>query len=406
MQNANTIKNVPKIYVVTAHGRQEVPARADERLMDILKRNGIPWSGISMYAKPLSGATASAPKTGLDWKLIDFKDTQEILLYFNRNINPFLFSLDNAKIVEGDGSDPLSTEYIYQAIDNASSTCHSYLKKLTPVECREVIAERIGDMIRANVPSGSKIVVGVSGGGDSNAMLHGLGQLKDHDISVHPIIVKGIPDWDAGVPRAQQLCENYGLPLDIIEEPDARSLLGITSKAPLIDCFEAVFKGDDFEFLGTLLIRLALMRRAKELGTEYICTGVNLEDSLCENLFRTANGLAPAAYPVRVIGSHKLLFPLWLCPKRIIDGCFPKYSLENYEARYPCFSIGRNLYYSVVFGLQSQFPGFPEHLVRGFSERSTAAPVNYVYDEELGFHVERFVPFALRNKFKQMLGRA
>jgi tRNA(Ile)-lysidine synthase TilS/MesJ len=174
----------------------------------------------------------------------------------------------------------------------------------------------------------------------------------------------------------------------------------------LIDRFEREFEGDDFEFVGTLLIRLALSRRAREIGTPFICTGLNLEDLLCENLFRVSSGLPPAVVPARPIGDLTLVLPLWLCPKRILDGCFPKFSLENYEARYPCYSLGRNLYYSLVYSIQSQFPGFAEQLARGFSEMSLANPVTYTLDEQLGFHIERFVPFPLRQKFLRMLSRS
>ena len=172
----------------------------------------------------------------------------------------------------------------------------------------------------------------------------------------------------------------------------------------LIDRFEREFKGDDFEFLGTLLVRLALIGRARELGSSFICTGLNLEDILCEAMFRLSNGLKPAAFPARAIDDVTLVFPLWLCPKRIIDGCFPKFSLENYDARYPCFSLGRNLYYSIVYLMQSQFPGFIEQMAQGLSRLSLVDPVTYQFDEHLGFHVERFVPFPLRQKFQKMLG--
>jgi len=99
----------------------------------------------------------------------------------------------------------------------------------------------------------------------------------------------------------------------------------------------------------------------------------------------------------------KLVMPLWMCPKRIIDGCFPKYSLDNYEARYPCFSLGRNLYYSVIYTIQSSYPGFPEQMARGLSQLAAKDPVEYHLDEQLGFYVERMVPLALRHKFKKML---
>ena len=396
----------PTVSVVTSHGRQPLAAVDDERLVDLLTRHGVPWSAVSIYAIPAEGGEPEL-RPCLDSRLSELRDASEILLYFNRNVNPFIFSLGNFKTVDSADGSQQATEYFYQQLDNDQGTAEAFLKKLSPEECRSVIADRVGDAIRDSLPKGADLVVGVSGGGDSNAMLYGLSKVGDHDLSVHPVIAKGIPDWDAGVPRARDLCETYGLDLTVLEEDDVKELLRIPSDSvPLIDRFEREFKGDDFEFLGTLLIRLALMRRAQELETPYICTGLNLEDVLCEEVFRVSTGMKPASIPARKIGDTTLVMPLWLCPKRIIDGCFPKYSLENYDARYPCFSLGRNLYYSIIYGLQSQFPGFPEQMAKGFSELSQADPVTYELDKQLGFHVERFVPFPLRRKFERMRGGA
>jgi hypothetical protein len=289
-------------------------------------------------------------------------------------------------------------------LDNSASAADAFLKKLSPTECRSIIAQRVAETVNEHLPRGSHLVVGVSGGGDSNSLLHGLMQM-DHGLVVHGVIIKGIPDWDHGVPRAHELCQRYGIELTVMEEHEVKALVGMPEDdVALIDRFEREFRDDDFEFLGTLLIRLALVQRAGEVGASFICTGLNLEDVMCESLFRLASGLTPAGFPVRDIGDMTLVLPLWLCPKRIIDGCFPTYSRENYEARYPCFSLGRNLYYSVVFATQSQFPGYLEQLARGLSQQSLANPVSYVLDSELGLHVERFVPFPLRNRFKRMLG--
>jgi tRNA(Ile)-lysidine synthase TilS/MesJ len=397
------MKSHVPVSIVTAHGRQPLKGAPDERLVDMLQRNGVPWSAVAAYVAPKGGGELKLSPS-LDKRLQEFEDTEEILLYFNRNVNPFLFSLNNFKIVESDNSEVQATDYFYQKFDNTRSSAEVFLKKLSPEECRLVIADRVAETIREQMPDGGKLVVGVSGGGDSNALLYGLSQLRASGLEVHPIIIKGIPDWDLGVPRAQALCENYGLDLTVVEEDDVKELLGISrGSASLIDRFEREFKGDDFEFVGTLLIRLALLQHAKRLGAEFICTGLNLEDVLCEAMFRVSSGLRPAGFPARRIGETTLLFPLWLCPKRIIDGCFPKYSLQNYDARYPCFSLGRNLYYSLVYAIQSQFPGYAEQLARGLSELSREAPVTYTFDEQLGFHVERFVPFPLRQKFLRMV---
>ncbi|WP_406630109.1 hypothetical protein [Amycolatopsis sp. WGS_07] len=394
----------PTISIVTAHGRQVLAGDGNERLVDLLNRHRVPWSAVAAYVVPRSGGEPRLSPS-LDTRLEEFEDAAEILLYFNRNVNPFLFALDDFKTIES--ADPsLGTEYFYQRLDNESGTAEAFLKKLSPDECKEIIADRVAETVRAAVPEGSTLVVGVSGGGDSNAMLLGLSRLADYGVTIDPVILKGIPDWDAGVPRAQALCESYGLDLTVIDENEVKDLLGIPvdDPTPLIDRFEREFAGDDFEFMGTLLIRLALTKRAKDVGTSYIATGLNLEDVVCEAMFRVSSGMKPAPFPAREIGETTLVFPLWMCPKRIIDGCFPKYSLDNYDARYPCFSLGRNMYYSVVYAMQSQFPGFLEQLTRGLSKMSMTDPITYTLDEQLGFYTERAVPFPLRRRFQKMLG--
>jgi tRNA(Ile)-lysidine synthase TilS/MesJ len=390
------------VYVVTAHGRQSLDSGDNERIFELLQRNGIPWSGVAIYTASASGGPLQLTPC-LDRRLEDFADGTEIYVYFNRNVNPFIFSLAQFQQVPA-LADAEATEYFYQRLDNGASSASAFLKKLSPAECQSVIAERVAETIRATVPAGTDLVVGVSGGGDSNALLYALSKLQAHQIRVHPVIIMGIPDWDQGVPRARELCGTYGLDLTVMDEQEVKALLGIPAdNLALIDRFEREFEGDDFEFLGTLLVRLALAKRARELGTSFICTGLNLEDILCEAMFRVSSGMEPAAFPARVIGDMTLVFPLWLCPKRIIDGCFPRMSLDNYESRYPCFSLGRNLYYSLVFSMQSQFPGFVEQLAHGLSELATKYPVSYTHDAALGFHVERFVPFPLREKFRRML---
>ncbi len=395
----------PTVSLITAHDRKNLAIEKDERLIDLLKRHGIYWSAVTIYSVPRAGG-APVLSSCLDLHLSEFENDAELLIYYNRNIDPSLFSTDLFKVIDTALPTQHATEYFYQQMDNDRSRAKLYLKKLSQKECQSIVAERVGEVIRTVMPPDTPLVVGVSGGGDSNALLHALSTINDYGLKVHPIIIKGIPEWDKGVPRAQELCDRYHLDLTVMEEEEVRGLLHMPDDSPkLIALFEETFKGDDFEFLGTLLVRLALVAHARKTGTNYICTGLNLEDVLCEGMFRVSSGMKPASIPSRQIGDMNLLFPLWLCPKRIIDGCFPKFSLENYEARFPGFSLGRNLYYSVIYSIQSQFPGFAEQLARGFSDLSLKDPVAYHYDKELGFHVERHIPSSLRQRFLQMIGR-
>ncbi|MCP9491660.1 MAG: hypothetical protein MSC31_17560 [Solirubrobacteraceae bacterium MAG38_C4-C5] len=394
------------VSVVTAHGRQLLEGRRDERLLDLLHRHRIPWSAVAVYVRVAPGEPlVLAPR--LDARLGEIGAEAEVFLYFNRNINPFVFSVAGYEAVPTRDGSPEATEYFYQRLDNERGDASTYLKRLSADEAKEIVAARVADTVNEFLPGGGELVVGVSGGGDSNALLYGLSLLHERDVTVHPVMLTGIPDWDSGVPRAQRLCDSYGLKLRVVEEREVQEVLGMyDSDAALLDRFERYFPGDDFEFLGTLLIRLVLTAEARSRGAQSICTGLNLEDVVCEAMFRVANGLKPAGIPQRQVGDVGLLFPLWLCPKRIIDGCFPTLSLDNYEARYPGFSLGRNLYYSVVYNMQSSFPGFVETFAQGLSQASRQDPVDYHFDDQLGFHVERFVPFPLRRRFEAMLGRS
>ena len=401
------VPTLPDIAIVTAHGRRRLTGAPNERLIDVLSRGGVPWSATAIYGTRRGGDTELLPALGR--RLDELRDFDEVLVYFNRNVNPFLFALGDfaATVAGSDGGagSRAASEYVYQMIDNDQATVSNHLVALTPQACRDIVADRIGDVVRDRLPGGGDLVVGVSGGGDSNAMLDGLSKAAGDGLTIHPVIVKGIPDWDAGVPRAEALCAEYGLSLTVLEEREVRAMMGIpVDGVSLVERFEREFAGDDFEFLGTLIIRIALAAHAKRIGTSFIATGLNLEDVACEQLYRLTSGLKPTSMPERTIGETTLLMPLWMCPKRIIDGCFPKYALDNYEARYPCFSMGRNLYYSMAYTLQSTHPGSLEALVRGLSTIAERDPVVYADDPGLGVPIERFVPFPLRQRFERMLG--
>lgn len=394
----------PAVFAVTAHGRQELEYQVGETLLEILRKNWIPWSSVSVYYKDeLQGAEVITP--ALDTPLVSSK-SGAYMIYFNRNVNLFKFGLADYSVAPAEGDEIAATEYFYQNFDNEKSEVTTVLKKLSPDLCRQLVAERVGEVLAA-IPKGSKIVVGVSGGGDSNALLYGMSiAAKQYDLDIHPVIIKGIPEWDEGVPRAQELSKKYGLPLHIVEDSNVREIFGVPSSgASLMERFEKEFQGDDFEYFATLIIRVVLSSLARKIGANNICTGANLEDVTSDALFRVINGWTPAPLPVRQIGDQTLVMPLWLCPKKIIDGCFPKYSLENYEMRYPCMSLGRSLYYGLTFNLQSNFPGIVERFIQGAASLAASDPTRYHRHEQLGFEVERQIPLPLLAKFERMLGR-
>ena len=177
------------------------------------------------------------------------------------------------------------------------------------------------------------------------------------------------------------------------------------SKETFAESFEKLFPNEDFEHFGTLLIRLSLVNTAKKEGTKIICTGANLEDVLSDSLHQLCNGNRILGVPYRFVSNDiKLIFPLWLAPKKIIDGCFQKYSLDNYQIRYPGFSFGRALYYQMAYSIQSNFPEMAERMIQGLSLMSHRDD-KPLYDKDLGFHVLENINIELKEKFLKIFKR-
>lgn len=391
------------VYLVSAHGKQRLSFNSNDRIIDILSRYNISWAGVNLYVRK-EGKESLLLSTGLERQACEFAATDELHIVMTRNINPFPFQRLDLDVMPA-FSNIESTEFFFrEPHSETQQNPKLVLKKLSPEECIESVSANVHEVLDKVIPNGAKMVLGVSGGGDSNALLTALGRYQKKSIEIHGVIIKGIPEWDKGVPRAQALCDEHGIKLTVVDEDETRALLNIAKeKGPLVDVYERYFPGDDFEFLGTLMIRMALMKKAKAVGAEFFATGINLEDYMSECFFRLINGKTPLPAPVRPVGDMKLVYPLWMSPKKIIDGCYPKLSLENYNQRYPCYAFGRSLYYEMALQFTSSFPGGLERLAQKFGAWGQQDFTDFEFDQDLGFHVMEPVSFPLKHRLRKMM---
>ena len=199
-------------------------------------------------------------------------------------------------------------------------------------------------------------------------------------------MVMGIPDWDKGIGRAQAMCRSAGLNLHVIDQAEVNNILGRPESNPKwAEAFKCHYPDADLEVIGTLAVRMALIKVASENSAQAVITGANLEDLLSESVFALLRGQAPMSFPVREIDGTKFWYPLFRCPKRVIDGCNPKFSLQNYENRDPSNLYWRAASYYMAQQFSCALPSIEQHILEVFRRLAQTSNRKPQYCPDLGF---------------------
>ncbi len=235
-----------------------------------------------------------------------------------------------------------------------------------------------------------RLIVGISGGGDSNVMLTALVQSERLVRGeIVPIIVHG-PDMQLQLKTAHELCDDLDCPLTVVDGAQAARLAGIHSVSDFFLAFEAHYPDTDIDFAWTWLLRRTLAAAAHERAVPAVAIGANREELLSEGFLRLARGLAPMPAPYRWIGSELFVYPMCEVPKKIGDGAYPRRSLDNYEARTPSVAAGRSTFYQLAYLLADHLPGMDMTLLAGFNDLGAeiaARQEPIVLDAELDDHI-------------------
>ncbi|MEV4114738.1 hypothetical protein [Nonomuraea sp. NPDC049695] len=355
------------IRLETNHGTFALESSPGETVESVLRRHGVPLSAVFSYVTepvqhgPSTRQVRFVPTaTRVDDEAFDGRT---VILRVTRNIDlPGLMRFGPRREHRTASA---STEWLFPSPERgAFEPVQTYLG---PEECMDLVRTAVCEVLDA-WPAGlnRRVVVGTSGGGDSNVLLASLidsGRLEVADI--HPVMMLGIPDWDTQLENARQLCASLGLTLEVVDADHAAMLAGVRSLDALRADFAATFPDADLEFLGTWLLRKVLSAYAAKAGADTVAIGANREDVVAEALARVSIGELPLPVPFRPIGETTFVYPMHRIPKKIGDGAFPTFSVENYEARAPSHSGGRTIFYYAAYLLADSLPGMDVTLFDG-----------------------------------------
>ncbi|MGH3871713.1 MAG: hypothetical protein ACRDSR_09395 [Pseudonocardiaceae bacterium] len=376
-----------KVSVVlrTAAGDEAREFAPDLRLIDVCRLLRVPPNTVSPFA---TGSAKIRRVIGLYEPLdrLVRSGDEQLILQFDRNLNYHsLLSDARSSSVEHVPAVMPVTEYTF------SSGTYGYITHATldVQACRNFVNESVADFVEAyrEVLGGSAtIVVGTSGGGDSNALLAALVEAtRNLTVSIRPVMLLGAPEWDAAIDRAKELCASLGLSLQFVGSERVNRLLGrLGNSSHWLSDFHAHFPREDSDVIGTLAIRLALSDVARKLGASCVVTGLNLEDLLAECFLRLTQGELPLEFPVRIIDGINFCYPVYRVPKKLLDGCHPEYALANYRERSASVMMGRAIPYYLAQSMNSAVPGIEFDLLEGFRSLPHVRPATL---PEFGFAI-------------------
>lgn len=392
-----------RIKVISSHGDYSIEVPSDDiSIADLCVLNRLPINSVALYVRWEPEGPAQPFARTLTRIGALRQSCHELIIRPDRNIQ---YEALFPRSIDSDVAEADIASYLFRAPAAVAQTPDKLLQKgFSETDCRDYVNTQVAAVVeryRAELAE-QPVVVGVSGGGDSNALLGALlaGGVP-HD-QLHPVMIMGVPDWDKGRGRAEALCERYGLTLRVFESNEVSAVLGMRGGRDWVDAFERTYAGVDVEVIGTLAIRRVLSSEARRLGNGSIVTGLNLEDLLADGLMRVIEGKLPMPFPKRMIDGVSLFYPLYRCPKRILDGCFPRYSLENYESRYPSHLKGRAIAYGFAQALNALAPGLEFDMLNGLEKLSAQWDgAEMVYNPTMGFSTIGAVSLEAQAKWRQ-----
>ena len=387
------------IKIKTAAQEITITALNSLTLEEILRINRIPVNLFQGYVFDDAKKLKPIP---LNTRPIDFPEDTEIILQCIRNTN--LRQVLPQKTFYKKADNPV---VILHDLSFGEQECTETIHELNADSARKIVEDKVSNFM-AEHSRAAKIVAGISGGGDSNTLVRSLKKASADNGNRKEIICFTLvfdPIWPASAAeRAAELCRENDVQHFIYGNKEIENLLGMRgSLKDFYEEFNQNFGDNTSHFFATYLISLIARKLCREHKTDEYCLGFNREDVLAELLFSLMNGHKPLAFPVRTFGKIKLLMPLWEIPKIILDACYPKYSIENYQERMDTTTFQRGIIYYLAHSIDDVYNNLGLSLMYGAQKIFKNDWSKLQHDKDWDLYISEYAEPAKIGEVKEML---
>ena len=227
------------------------------------------------------------------------------------------------------------------------------------------------------IREGERIVLGLSGGRDSIALLKLLERTRDRlpPFTMTALTITGLPDWEesATFRAAVDACHRLGLEHDIATAEDVQNVFSLAM--PFVDAMTKVVASD--RAASTMVIGHQVLRRMLEVnaarrGVGTVAWGFNADDLLASLVTWWMSGYRMGGLPIREIGDFRYVFPLYRITKKeltiYLELVAPEWNKQGAPGRFTTGPGERSMSYAVADHLLDLWPGADYYAFNAYAQ--------------------------------------
>lgn len=345
-------------------GSQSLPAEPGETLLDLLRVQGIPVNAVMTR---VNGKIVAE-----DGVVIQADDLIEIIQvrHYDMQVTRAPSRRRYAAV------EPVYTKSVsFDDHGRVEVRSEQFDAAALPRYVEDVFVDSV--LSAGTIRAGDEIVLGLSGGRDSIALLKLLERTRDRlpEFTMTALTITGLPDWEESETfrAAVSACERLGMVHDIATAEDVQNVFSLNR--PFVDAMNVVVASD--RSAATMVIGHQVLRRMLEVnaarrGVATVAWGFNADDLLASLVTWWMSGYRMGPLPIREIGDFRYTFPLYRITKKeltlYLELVAPEWNRQGAPGRFTTGPDERSMSYAIADHLLELWPGADYYAFSGFAE--------------------------------------